>query len=96
MRKTVTLFEAVTQLAKFDPADTIYAAEPWTPHSSAIIAYAPDDGGRPPEVAGLGLVYFLEVDIALEVLSDWTGPTDGQAHDVARCRRLIEYAENDA
>jgi hypothetical protein len=49
---------------------TIYAAEPWSPHSEALVAWAPEKGGLPPEVAERRMVRLVEVERAIELLKD--------------------------
>ncbi|MBR1121476.1 hypothetical protein JQ628_08140 [Bradyrhizobium lablabi] len=90
------LGDIVTSLSKFDRSDTIYAAEPWTEDSSALVAYEPESGGLPREAAEAGMKYFLEVDIASEVLEDWIASLQDEPSASATCERLIEYAINDA
>jgi len=91
----MTLAEAVDRLAEFDSGDTIYAAQPWTEHSPVVIAPEPEAGGLPVEATQRGLAYFLEVDVASGFLEDWKR-SQGQPTSPAMCRRLIDYAVNDA
>ncbi len=93
---TMTLFEAIRDLDSLPEENTIYAAEPWTADSHAIIAYEPDTGGLPVEAQELGLQYFLEVFIARDFLEDWIGSLDAESTLRQKCERLIQYAINDA
>jgi hypothetical protein len=96
MGKTMTLLEAVRDLDSLDDEGTIYAAEPWTPGSRVMIARQPDIGGHPAETQKLGLKYFLEIFIALELLEGWEEGVNAEATVQQKCARLIEYAINDA
>ena len=40
--------------------------------------------------------YFLEVDIAREVVEDWIASLGEKPNSTAICRRLIRYAIDDA
>ncbi len=90
------LIEAIRVLDALDEEGTIYAAEPWTENSEAIVAREPETGGLPAEAKRLGLSYFLEVFIASEVIEDWTANLDTQPTLQQKCARVIEYAINDA
>jgi hypothetical protein len=90
------LIELVTELDALDADGTIYAAEPWTEVSVAIVAQEPESGGLPVEAEVLGLKYFLEVIIAREVLDGWTSNRDVQPTLPQKCARLIKYAIYDA
>jgi hypothetical protein len=88
----MTLLEIIQNLAAYDNEWTIYAAEPWTPISHAIVAFEPDSGELPSETKSLGLKYLLEVFIAREFLAD----LDGTLSPEERCHRIIRYAIDDA
>ena len=90
----MTLLEAVQSLDSLDVDNTIYAAEPWTASSNALVAKEPEEGGLPVGVQEQGMKYFLEVFIAREVLEDWV--TDAVPTVAQRCDRLIQYAITDA
>ncbi len=92
----MTLFEAIRDLDSLPEENTIYAAEPWTADSQAIIAYRPDNVRIPVEAQALGLQYFLEVFIARDFLEDWMGSLDAESTLQQKCERLIQYAINDA
>jgi hypothetical protein len=49
---------------------TIYAAEPWSPSSEALVAWSPMRGGLPPEAAERRMVRLIEVKGAIELLKD--------------------------
>jgi hypothetical protein len=90
----MTLLEAVQSLDSLDGNGTIYAAEPWTARSEAIVTEEPEAGGVPVAVQERGMKYFLEVFIAREVLEDWVPDTASTLAD--KCARLIQYATTDA
>ena len=68
MGQVMCLGDAVESLGELDEDATIYAAEPWTSDSTAIIAYEPESGEVPAKAKELGLTYFLEVFLAQEFL----------------------------
>jgi hypothetical protein len=100
MGKIVKLVKLVEHLAELDGEDTIYACEPWTEDSDAMVAREDPDQkpfGIPLEAAEAGMMYFLEVDIARdEVLEGWIASLNEKPTLAAICQRLIEYAINDA
>ena len=96
MGQVVTLGDVIDRLSDFDNEDTIYASEPWTEQSEAMVAREPDAGGLPSEASEAGMVYFLEVGIAREVVEDCLALLNGQLAPLAICRRVIDYAINDA
>lgn len=92
----MTLLQVVGNLDSFDEDSTIYAAEPWTNRSQAIVAAEADGGDLPDEARQLGLKYFLEVFIAREFLEGWISTLDTKATVDGMTARLIEYASKDA
>lgn len=96
MGQVMTLADVAARLSEFDQTYTIYAAEPWTAASSAIVDYEPDEGGLPAEATKLGLSYFLEIEIANDVRDGWISAQEQQPDDAEICQRLIDYAVNDA
>jgi hypothetical protein len=92
----MTLLEAVRDLDILDEESTIYASEPWTKDSIAIVDYEPAAGGLPIEAERLGLQYFLEVSIARDFIEDWAASSDAGAMLEQQCARLIVYAITDA
>ncbi|GAA4482115.1 hypothetical protein [Gluconacetobacter asukensis] len=96
MGKIEKLGYLVGNLAEFGKEDTIYAAEPWTEYSDAVVAKEPVGGGVPSDIKEAGLKYFLEVSIAREFMEDWFASLDKKPESSISCQRLIEYAINDA
>ncbi len=90
------LIDIVERLSEFDKYDTIYAAEPWTEDSDAMVATEPDSGGLPLEAAEAGFEYFLEIFISREVIEGWLASLTEKPSLSETCQRLIEYATNDA
>jgi hypothetical protein len=90
----MTLVEALENIGMLDAEATIYASEPWSPLSRAVIAVEPDDGSLPVDATTNGCRYFLEVAVAADFLSALD-----QAKfrtKVQRCERVVEYAKRDA
>jgi hypothetical protein len=75
---------------------TIYAAEPWTCDSLAVLEYEPDTGDLPTEAAAIAGSYFIEVFIAKEFLDGWQRNERPRATAKEQCDRLIHYAVHDA
>ena len=92
----MNLLDCITRIDSLDPDATLWTREPWTPSSETAVEVEPDEGGLPPSLAGTGLVYFLEVDVALEVLEGFTDQLKREPTDDEKCARLIRYATDDA
>ena len=96
----MTLREAVQRLAELDDDATIYvegAPESWTAASDAGVGVEDVEAeveSLPPEAEGR--TYFLEVAIAKEILSGWTGNLDHPPTLEETIERLIYYARYDA
>lgn len=86
----MTLKTIVADLAALDEAATIYASEPWTPDSKAIVAQEPASGGLPEEAKVSGLKYFIEVAIGRDFLEGWASNLDHAPSAEETCDRLIE------
>ena len=90
------LGDLIKRLASLNEDETIYAAEPWTSESAAVLAMEPESGGLPDVAASQGLKYFLEVSIARDFLEDWESTLGEKPTGQERCNRLIRYAVDDA
>lgn len=90
------LIDAIRDLRSLDDGSTIYAAEPWTPDSLAVVLAEPDAKGVQVEAHGLKMPYFLEVVIARDILDGWTANPDREPTLHEKCARLILYATTDA
>ena len=71
-----TLSDIVCNLRSYDEESvsgqelTIYAEEPWTAHSQAIVCWSLPKGGLPYDAAKLRLVRLVEVRSAVSLLAD--------------------------
>ena len=90
------IVDIVADLAAHGEGLTIYAREPWSCDSEAVLAREPDAGGLPPEATAIGAVYFIEVFVANEFLDDWRASQQRSVTAKEQCQRLIQYAINDA
>jgi hypothetical protein len=95
MGTIIRLRDAIGKLASLDQDATIYAAEPWTAESSAIVAIEPDSGGIPEDASRLGLRYFLEVSEARDFLEGWESTLGRSPTEQERWDRLIRYVIDD-
>ncbi len=91
MRKLIDL---VREIDAADEEAVIFVRPEWGPESDAALFPLTEDGHVTDEPIQLGLKYFLEVDIAREVLEEFAGKP--QASDLEKCERLIHYAIYDA
>jgi hypothetical protein len=91
----MTLLKLVEKLDELEEEDVLFAREKWAPESEAAVFRLTEDYMAPEEPKRLGLKYFLEVHIALDVLD---GFILEKPHATTRqkCQRLIEYAIHDA
>lgn len=89
------LIDIFNNLSDLDGEGIIYATEPWNEDSEAFVAKEPENGGLPAE-APYGVRYFLEAAIVLELVQDWTASRIEPPTSSATCKRVIEYAINDA
>jgi hypothetical protein len=62
------LMEVVRRVHELDADQTIYAKKPWTPDSEAKLALEGAGQLMPVALAVEGYAYFLEVDIARDVI----------------------------
>jgi hypothetical protein len=92
----MTLAEAIRDLDSLDEESTIYAAEPWSADSQAVVVPEPDSGSLPTEARKLGLKYFLEVSITREFLEGWVGSLEAEPTTQDMVTRVIQYAVDDA
>lgn len=90
---TMDLGTILDQVSTLQDDLCIFAEKPWTPESRAIALPLGADFQTPKEISDQGMDYFLEVNVAKEVLEVFgdCGPTQEERH-----RLLIFYAENDA
>jgi hypothetical protein len=91
----MNLLDVIRDLDSFDREDTIYAKEPWSPDSMAMVVKEPEEGD-PEEPKKIGLKYFLEVYTALEGLEAWQRNVNPNPTLAEKCDRVIYYATYDA
>jgi hypothetical protein len=106
MGKVMSLRELVTSLEPAqadkviqgeDAVPTIFASEPWTPDSRAIvIEFEGETVEPPPQARDLGCTYLIEVFIAQEFLAGLPDVAGQDPTPEEKCMSLIEYAINDA
>jgi hypothetical protein len=89
------LDKAIAQLETLNKDGIICARAPWSSSSQCVVVSPDENLGVPKRFKDDGFIYFLEVNVAQEVL--------GVFDDVPHCptqeekvRLLIYYAENDA
>ncbi|HJY78931.1 MAG TPA: hypothetical protein VKE95_19975 [Burkholderiales bacterium] len=86
----------IASLSTFDREDTIYAAEPWTADSEAMVVREPDAGGVPQAASEKGMTYFIEIFIAHDFLDGWQQNETRALSSEEQCAGLIHYAIYDA
>jgi hypothetical protein len=96
MGQITRLGDVIDKLSEFDSEDTIYASEPWTEQSEAVVAREPGAGGLPQVASGTGMAYFLEVSIAQDFIKDWLASLNELPPPSLIRQRVIDYAVNDA
>lgn len=96
MGQIMTLLELLSKLDTFDPNHTIYAIKPWSCSSIAIIINESPNDDLNKDTFESKFEYFLEIFIALEFLSDWSSLFKDEPCPQQKCKRLIDYATNDA
>jgi hypothetical protein len=74
MGQIVKLIKLIERLAELNDEDVIYACEPWTEDSDAMVGPDPelDSDAMLPEAVEAGMTFFLEVFIIREVVEGWT------------------------
>src|SRR5690606_16928314 len=90
---TMTLYEALQNVEELDESAIICARAPWAASSECQVVQPGTDSGVPQAVKEEGLVYFLEVHVALEVLEVFG---DREASPDEKFGLLVYYAQNDA
>lgn len=92
----MNLSEILARLSEFNDEDTIYAKEPWSEDSEAMVVPEPADGSVPKEAEDNGLSYFIEVFIAKEFLEGLVNHKERHTSLSEKIERLIQYADSDA
>ena len=96
MGQIAKLIEVIKQLSCFDAEYTIYAEQPWTENSRAMVAFEPEGGTIPSDALVANMAYLIEVNIASEFLEDWEASLKDSPSLPEKTQRLIQYARDDA
>jgi len=70
----MTLFEVISRLGEYSDDDMIFAAQTngsWLPGSYAFVVPMAEDGRTTEIIEGIESKYFLEIDLAKEILEAW-------------------------
>jgi len=89
------LLDVLRTINSLDEGSTVYATEPWTQDSTAIVEVEPDEGGLPVSAQERGMTYFLEVALIREFLLAWEATLGGVPTLEQKCTRLIQFATHD-
>ena len=89
------LMEVTRLVHELDRTMTIYAKRPWTPDSEADVKVEEPGMLVPSDLAQAGYDYFLEIDIARDVVPELSRVESSFTLE-QWCVRLIGYAEDDA
>ena len=89
----MNLRELVATLEQLDEHQIICARKPWTGASEARVVLPDASLAVPSDIERAGFAYFLEVNVASEVLRVFGNKPPTLEEEV---RLLIDYAENDA
>jgi len=84
------LIDIVAQFDTLGGDLVIYAVEPWTCDSAAVLVRDPPMRGVPAEAEAIGAVYFIEIFALRDYFGEWSAPVR------ERCERYIRYAIDDA
>lgn len=88
------LIDIVAKLHELDREDVIFVKPEWSANSEADVFRLTADCRVPEEVTRLGFKYFLEVDVARQVMDEFVNRPAATLKD--RCERLIHYVTHDA
>ena len=93
----MNLTEVCARLHEFESESMIFAREPWTPESQALVVpFGPDEDGPPESACPADMTYLIEVYIAQEFIEGWLSNLTTPPSPARQVQRLIEYAINDA
>ena len=90
----MTLKDVVAQLETLDEDAILVARRPWSAGSEVRLVEPDEEGGVPEDVVAEGFDYFLEVEVAREVLEPLVGREDVPLEK--KLEGLIYYATHDA
>jgi hypothetical protein len=88
------LIDLIAKIDQMDPEDVICAKPEWLPESEARVFRLTEDCRVPNEAKALGYEYFLEVDVILQIIEEFSNRPDASLE--AKCERIIHYATYDA
>ena len=88
------LLDLIAKIDQLDDEDVIFVKQDISPTSEAGIFRLTSDYQIPEEVKTLGYHYFLEVDTIRQVLEEFRCYPGASIEE--KCRRIIQYAINDA
>lgn len=92
---TMMLRDTLASIEQLDEDATIYAAEPWTAASPAVVALEGEQEAM--DALRDGMAYLLEVSIAREVIEVWAAWRGGRVPNPEECSEaVIYYAMNDS
>lgn len=91
----MTLQNLLASRVTWTDTATIYAVEPWSAATEAVLLDPAPDTTEPIVRSGRTFIYLLEGFIARDFLDDF-GIPDGEPPNEEVCDRLIAYAVNDA
>lgn len=93
MEKILSLLSAIELLDNQIESSVICVERPWFKNSRCVMVELDENLKVPEQLKDSGFEYFLEVDVAKEVLSVF----DGSLRSLDdKAKLLIHYAENDA
>ena len=95
MGEVKALLEILKELGSYGDEEDIYAREPWSPDSPAIVLNRLESPSVPEKASNLGMVYFIAAFIAKEFLEGWAKAQDKKLTYREQCERLIQYAIHD-
>jgi len=89
----MTFKDVIRELASFEGKADIYAREPWTEDSEAVVVRGEAAGAK---AIHQGLMGFMEIRMAREFLEGWLQDVSEAPSLAEQCASLIHYARFDA
>ena len=91
-----TLLQITEQLPNLEASLAIYAADPWTPSSVAVIACEPAEGSLPAEARAHSCRFFLDVAFCRAAMIGFRAWLKREPTLEERCTELIWWANQRA
>lgn len=89
-----TLQQLLGELGSLSDEETLFAAQPWSPSSTAVSLE--EDSPEADDAQARGLAYLLEVGLAKDVVDVWSQWRDGRAPTPSEAvEAVIYYAVHD-